>query len=455
MVQICSSFDIRRPLIAAVALVLLAESPVVEANPSEADYAQQKYAQLFAEGEYREAADSAKLLISSLLKNPDYDKLVYAEALTQLATAQYYASAYDSARQNFLLAIGVIENNRDRLDSSLVAPLLGLSRNYIAEEQYQNGIKSYKRTLHVHQVNMGLHSSDKTQIIAELSEAYFELGNFSQAVAMQDAYVAMMNRAHPGVDLAQLPSLHSRADMLYRTGDHLRSLNAYRRIVSLIERIEGKRSLKLIPVFGTISELLADHDIVDGENGLEKARRFLRRAVDIAENNEAADPIVKAEAHIMMGDFLSVRSPDRSAMLRSYRYAWGELSKDEQYHARREEMFIQPLLLNPVPKGSPPAMIDLLGNAADPHTAKNGVTIIHYDISKFGRPVNIRIIESVPAERHDYIVKNHVEDFAFRPRLIDGEPVISRDMSFEIYFSYQDGTGPESMKTASATRAVR
>ncbi len=38
----------------------------------------------------------------------------YAEALTQLAAAQNNAEAYDSARQNFLLAIDVIENEGDR-----------------------------------------------------------------------------------------------------------------------------------------------------------------------------------------------------------------------------------------------------------------------------------------------------------------------------------------------------
>ena len=436
-------------------LVLIAAPPVVEARSSDADFAQQNYTQRLAEGQYREAADSAKLFISLLLKEPGYNKLEYAEALTQLATAQNNAEAYDSARQNFLLAIDVIENEGDRLDSLLIAPLLGLSRNYVSSGQYQNGVKSYKRTLHVHQVNTGLYGEGKEGIIGELSEAYFEQGKFSQANAMQDACVAMANRAHPGIDLAQLPSLYSRAAMLSRTGSHLRALIGYRRIISLIERAEGRRSLKLIPAFASISLLLADHNIADGENGFDKALRYLRRAVDVAENNEDADTIIKADTHIMMGDFLSERSPNRNSMLRSYRHAWGELSKDEQYHARREKIFARPLLLNHIPAGSSHAMIELLDNAADPNTTKNGAIVVRYDISQYGRPVNVRVVESVPAKHHDYIVIKHVRNFAFRPGLIDGEPVISRDMSFEIYFSYQDGDVARNVKATSVAQTVR
>ena len=446
MVRICLLVNFRWQLIATMALVLLAEPATVEARTYEADLAQRSFDRLIAERQYREAAESAKQLISSLLKDPDHNQLQYAEALTQLATAQHRADAFDSARQNYLLAIDIIEDDKDRLNSALIAPLLGLSRNYVAAGQYQDGIKSYKRTLHIHQVNMGLYDNDKAQIIAELSEVYFELGAFSRANAMQDSYVVMVNRAHPGIDLAQLPSLYSRADMLSRTGAHLRALNAYRRIISLIERAEGPRSLKLLPAFDVISKLLADHYIVDGDNGFDKARRYLRRAVDIAENNEDADPIIRADAHIMMGDFLSERSPNRNSMLRSYRHGWDELSKDVQYHERRDDIFAQPLLLNQIPAGSSPAMIELLANATDPGTTKNGVIIVRYDINEFGRPANVRIIESVPAKYHDYIVMSHVKNFAFRPQFVGGEAIISRDMSFEIRFSYRDDDLPLKMR---------
>jgi len=452
MTRICLMINSRWQLISAMALVLLAEPDVVSAEPFDADLAWRNFDRLFAEEQYQEAADSTKLLISSLLRNPDYDRLKYAEALTQLATAQQGREAFESARQNFLLAIDVIENEGDRLNSSLIAPLLGLSQNYVSTGQYQDGVKSYKRTLHTYQVNTGLYGEGNEEIIAELSEVYFMLGQFSEANAMQDAYVVMVNRAHPGIDLAQLPSLYSRAAMLSRTGAHLRALRSYRRIISLIEKAEGGLSLNLIPALTAISKLLADHDIVDGEDGFDKAWRYLRRAVHIAENSEDAIPIIKADAHIMLGDFLSARSPNRNSMLRSYRYAWDELSKDEQYHERREKMFARPLLLNHIPAGSSPAMIKLLENAADPNTTKNGVMVVRYDINEFGRPVNIRMVESVPAKHHDYIVMNHVQHFAFRPQLIDGEPVISRDMSFDIHFSYQDSDIPENVKVTSAAQ---
>lgn len=459
MTRMCLMINFRWLLIATMASILLAEPAAAQARSYDADNAQQNFDRLIAEGQYQEAAESAKLLISLLLKDPDHNKLEYAAALTQLATAQHGAEAFDSARQNYLLAIDVIEHENDRLNTALIAPLLGLSRNYVAAGHFQDGVRSYKRTLHVRQVNMGLYNNANAQIIAELSEVYFEMGDFSRANAMQESYVVMDNRAHPGIDLAQLPSLYTRADMLSRTGENYRALIAYRRIISLIEKADGSRSLQLLPAFAAISSLLAEHHIVDGEDGVDKAHRYLRRAVYIAKNNDDADSIIRADVHIMLGDFLSEqRSPNRMSMLRSYRHGWDELSKDEQYHQRREDMFARPLLLNPIPAGSSPAMIELLGNASDPDTTKNGVMVVLYDINEFGRTANIRIIESVPAKYHDYIVFNHVQNFAFRPRLVDGEAVVSRDMSFEIHFSYRDNDLPQeirqNMLEVSATQTV-
>lgn len=405
----------------------------LEVQHSLLDY--QKY---FAEQQYLEASESAKMALAFLLRDPGYDRMAYGQVLVFLADAQYYAGLYGPATQNYEMAIEVIQSARDRLDSDLVAPFLGLSRALLATHQYPEAIRNYQHSLHVRQVNTGLYNEQVAEIAAELSEAYFTANDFEQAKRVQDFYVATVERVYPGDNLARLPSMYSRADMLSRTGNNSHSHNAYRQIISLVERADGRESLLLVPALTAAADLLGSNRIVDGYNGTEKAKRYLRKAIAITERNVAASIPSKADAHINMGDFLCARTANRNSAIRSYQRAWAYLDGDPQYHQRRDELFGHALLLDPVPPGTPSAMLSLLANSGNPDTVKNGVILVRYDVGQDGRPENVRVVESTPPGLHDYIVLNHVRSFAFRPRFQEGEPIRSTDLTFERQFSYSD-----------------
>lgn len=403
----------------------------------------QTYHGSIAEKQYLEAGDSAKLALAALLQDPDHDRMVYGQLLTLLADSQFFAGQYGPAIQNYELAIDAIQYARDRLDNALVTPLLGLSRCLAATSRYPDAIRNYQQSLHVHQVNNGLFREQTAEIVAELSEVYFASDDFDRAKGMQDLYVAVIEREFPGDNIARLPSMYSRADMYYRTGDYLRSYNGYRRIIALIESAEGSRSLHLVPALTATAALLAGSPIVDGEDGTKKARRFLRRAIAITEGSAEASVPVKADAHIEMGDFLITMTANSNSAIRSYQRGWTYLDSDAQYHQRRDNLLGEARLLNPIPAGTPAAMLSLLDNAANPDTAKSGYIMVEYDVGRDGRSENIRIVESTPPGLHDYIVRNHVRSFAFRPRFADGEPVPSTGLMFELQFSYTDDDLPE------------
>ncbi len=451
MVEHCFARNHRRRHVAVVSLVLalvvlpvraqmttgLAFGSPVSLEDRIAD-ARAEYQYLVDEAQFEEAAAAAKILISLLLQDPDHDRLVYADALTHLALAQQNAQQLDAAIENYELAIEVITDERDRLSAELVAPMLGLSRSYFASDRYPEAIRSYKQTLHIHQVNSGLYGVEKGQITAELSEAYFELGDFSRARDMQDSYVSIIARDHPGDDLARLPSLYSRAEMLVRTGSYYRAAEAYRRIIAMIEHVEGTRSLKLLPAFVAIANLLVEYDIKDGDDGIERAGRFMRRAVDIVEKSDEADTELRASVYVMMGDFLCLQSANRRRMVRNYQRGWEEFSKDEQLLPQRDTLFTGPTLLNRMPVKTAPTMRELLREQDNPSIEKDGIVIVRYDVNKYGRPENLRVVESSPPDKYDYMVKNHVRNFAFRPHFVDGEPVDSPDRLFELRFALRD-----------------
>lgn len=426
--------------IAGVILVSQGAAGAELAASSDPDIQQalQDYRGSVAEQQYLEASVSAKLALSFLLKDPDHDRMAYAQLLTLLADAQYLAGSYSTAAQNYELAIEAIQSARDRLDRSLVAPFLGLSRCLIAAGQYEEAIFNYRHTVHVHQVNNGLYGVQTAELTAELSEAYFASSDFDQANAMQDRYVAIIQRKFPGDNLARLPSMHSRADMLSRTGHYLRSYKGYRRIIALVERAEGTVSLELVPTLIASANLLASNSIVDGEDGTEKATRYLRRAVGITDTSDEANETDKANVHITMGDFLSQTTPNRRAVVRSYKRGWQYLDGNPDLHAYRDEMFSNAVLLKSLPDNAPATMRKLLARALDSTRNMNGHIVVAYDVDEGGRPDNVRVVESVPQGLHDFMVKNYVKNFAFRPRFEDGEPVRSPGHRFELPFSFSD-----------------
>lgn len=234
--------------------------------------------------------------------------------------------------------------------------------------------------------------------------------------------------------------------MLVRTGSNFKALKAYRRIIVLIENAEGSDSLKLVPALTATAHLLANATIVDGEDGNAKARRYLRRAIAVAEKNESASPADRAEAYIALGDFLSVQSPNRNAVIRAYERAWYLLEDEAEFHDLRDQLFAEPRHLNPVPGGSPAMLLSLLRNASEPETTKNGYILVRYDVDRKGRSDNVRLVESTPQGLYDYVVLNHVRNFAFRPKFVDGEPVRSADRQFEIQFSYDLEDLPEEVR---------
>jgi protein TonB len=91
-------------------------------------------------------------------------------------------------------------------------------------------------------------------------------------------------------------------------------------------------------------------------------------------------------------------------------------------------------------------MRNLLDDASDPVQPKNGHIIVGYDVNEGGRPENVRVVESAPPGLHDYIVKNYVRDFAFRPRFEAGQPVRSPNQTFELRYTVGEEELPEELR---------
>ncbi len=417
-----------------------ADPPVATTRPGQESLtlALARYEQAI-EGElYDEAADASKLYINALLRDPDHDRREWGRALGRLGHAQHHAGEFDAAIENYVLAVEIIEAETNRLDPLLIEPLLGLSRALDDSGNYRVAVASYKRLLHIQQVNQGLHTLEQGQALNELSEVYFRLGNYQRANALQQSYASVYNSNFPGDNLRQLPALYSRADMQYKTGHLIDAQFSYRRIISMIERADGPQSLYLLPAIYRLSDLLQNNRIKDGIEGSYVARRYLRRAVYIAEHHDGASNLERADALIAMGDYLATQTLDREAALRRYRAAWQLLAADASLGAERDARFGNPTLLNDLPAYTTPAMRKLMMLSQTELDDLSGRLIVRYDIDAEGLTRNIELIDGDPAGYWDLIIVDHVDRFIFRPALVDGEPLEFSNRLYEIRYSLRD-----------------
>lgn len=431
----------------ALASMLLAYSAVysqasppaaAELAPETLALARVRYDEAIDSTLYDEAADAAKLYIGELLSDPNHERLEWGFALQRLGHAQHLSGDNDAAIENYMLSIEVIESETNRLDALLIDPLRGLSRTLDDAGNHQAVVTAYERLLHLQQVNHGLYTLELGDTFNELSEVYFRLGNNQHANALQQSYMSVYNRNYPGDDLQKLPALYSRADMQYKTGHLIDAQLSYRRIIWMIERTDGSQSLYLLPAIYRLSELLQNNRIKDGIYGPHVARRYLRRAVYIAEKRDDATNLERADAYIAMGDNLILQAGDRRTAMRSYRSAWEQLNADDLLIDERHARFGRPTLINDFPQYATPAMRSLMLLSHLETDEAFGRLIVRYDVDSNGRTLNIELIEGDPTGILDPIVVDHVDRFIFRPAFKDGEPAGFSNHLYEIKYSLED-----------------
>ena len=398
-----------------------------------------QYQQSLDAGLYGEAADTQKRYIGTLLSDPRYDRVEWGRVLDRLADAQLLDDDHRSASENFELAVEVLENETNRLDGVLIEPLIGLARAQTGTGAYGEAIRTYKRAIHVQQVNNGPHAFGQAIVLDEMSKVAFDMGDYDSANRYKLAYASVYRQNYDDDYLKQVDALLSQARMFASTGKLLDAQYSYRRIIADIEDADGGKSLALLPAIYQFVDLLQNHTIADGINGSDKARRFLRRAVYIAERHPEATAMHRAEAYLAYADHLSVNSADDVSALRYYRQAWAELSSDATLLEVRNEHFAKPVLLNPIPYNSSPVMRKVLRLSTSSNDEISLTRLAaSFDIDTRGSARNISIVEGDPTGYMDPILLRHVEMFVFRPRFVDSEPVAYIDQIYVIEYPDTD-----------------
>lgn len=425
------------------------EMAVPDANPDDVLIAEfEHFKQLMAENALDDADSVAKRVVELAIQTKGTESNEFAKALTNLAIVQFQTKQFESAVQNFETAIGIIEDNEDRLNAQLVNPLKGLGAAQLESGRPDLATRTFRRAVHVTHVNEGPHNLDQIDLLESIAESFVRMGDLDSAKQAQDTIYALNIRKYE-LDTPELvPALMRRAAWQHRAGFIYDERASYRRAIRILEQYEGKDSLSLVQplillgrsyfYFDTSgSQSLHDSSMTSGEI-------YFRRATRIATEHPQSDWRIQVQASLALGDFYMYGdSPQRARQV--YSGVWELLSLEildqqdpEKLDVRREQLErVTPLKHNKLPTHISRSSDDQAPDGENP--LLQGHVTLSYTVSTRGSATDLKLVEAVPPEFKNMVnhVQREMRRRIYRPRLVDGEVVETPDLLIRHEYFYR------------------
>jgi tetratricopeptide (TPR) repeat protein len=436
-------FETRR---AASVLLALLVVPVLLALEAPNDYLLENYESALNSGLYDEAAIAAKARLDQAIREGQVKELSTAGLLHELAEVQRLTGEYNSALQNYELAIEIIESKRDMLDLALTEPLLGLGKTYIEAGRPDLALDHLDRALHVRSVNEGPHSIENAATLEALADAYLRMGEFGDAANTAHRLYLLYSHEFPDMSKELVPILIKIGQILGEIGIRREERNMYAEAIGIVERNEGKKSPGLIrplislgnshqhEYFDSYFDALSDRELPDTRL-LDKAESFYESAVELVRSNDDVDWRVRNEAILALGDFYTVTGEQARARV-YYRDAWNFLTADPE---RLPQRIIDLEGVVPLQQPLPDMTVALpRGDNSSSTKLDTGHITTQFTVTRRGGVEEIGLVEISP-ERNAEIeaeVKRSLTRYLYRPRIANGSAVSTPGQTLRYEFPY-------------------
>jgi len=401
------------------------------------------YKRLLNNGMTAEADVVAKRIVELSIRENGFDSTDTAKALTNLAIVQHRNEDYETAQQNYVAAIGIIEDVEDRLNSALINPLRGLGAAQLASGRPDLALETFGRAQHVSHVNEGPHNLDQVAIIESLAVIYIYIGEFEDAYDLQDRIYDLYARKYDLNSDEIIPALFKRAAWQHRLRLYGRERDSYRRIIKIVERNHGKKDLMLIrPLTGLANAYLYVGEFdreYNRDSTLTTGEIYIKRAKRIVETHPDATWTAKENTYLALADFYTFTGKAGKGH-RAYQDTWDLLSEDESRLMNRYNHLESAVLLQGI---YPPKYhgVDSHNEPLDEEEEfLKGKIVTKFMINTRGRARNFEIIESHPGGLQDMEKKvlREMRRLIYRPRLEDRNVVETQNMTYTHEFLYRE-----------------
>lgn len=411
---------------------------VDKAVPAEEDLIREfdRYRRLLDEGAIDEADTSAKLIVQMTIRLHGPESLETSKALNNLAIVQSRSGQYDAAIQNFERSIEIIETVEDRLNGKLVNPLKGLGAAQLSSGRPDLAARTLDRARHITHVNEGPHNLEQVEILESLAESTLRAGDIEGARDILDRIFLLNVRHFQNDQMALLPSLMRRGDWQHKAGYVNDERATYRRVIRIIESNLGKEDPQLILPLRKLGESFYFVDRTDTnpyKSGVAVSGEiYFKRAARIADSSPNLPWQEKVATDLALADYyIFAESYQRARKI--YTATWTYLSADPERLEARARLLEQPVMLF---ERRLPSQVFERNLTGEP--VLTGTIRVDYNVSPRGRVRNIRT-EASPPEFTDIqrLVHREIRSRIFRPMMVDGQPQLSENITFEHPFRYR------------------
>ena len=375
-------------------------------------------------GEFSEAVPVAARLVELTTYEFGEQSIETAVAVSNLAESQRRARLYEDAEQNFLASVDLFRQLGGEFSETVITPLVGLGVTYQSMGLHPEAVTALEEARTVSRRIHGLLGEQQVGILNHISSSMASMELYEEAAAQRLAGLRIMERIHGENSLEILPSLYEHALWLrdgFRFG---RERDYYGRAMTIIRNLEGNNSPLMAQPLRRIGNSFREQKLPEG-----RGIGSLKRALEILEAQSEPDTEQIARILRDMGDW-NVAFSKIGPTGDEYRRAWSLLDELENGAEVQRRWFIEPdYVLHEYPSTR---------GLADPGEpgAQSGHVLVTFDVLPSGRTSNIRILESEPPGFKDDSSARSIARSRFRPRVVDGEPVLAEGVARDFTFYY-------------------
>ncbi|MCF7981178.1 MAG: energy transducer TonB [Pseudomonadales bacterium] len=370
--------------------------------------------------------------------------------------------------ETYKKTIIAIENEYGVYDSRLSEQLMGLGLAYQNQGEHKSAIGSFKRAAHINRINHGLYSLSQGPMLRHLVESYSADNDWKNANDKQQLLYELERRNYGDDNPKLLATLSEMVEWhldAFQRGSNithlLRAWELNQHAISIIETNFGPDDLQLDDALVrqvSTSYHLAEYQMsisaptnyfnpsqktttsLTQPNIPEQDQRFhsmlspyrdgktaLLRRVELYKKNPQGTSNDQAEALVKLGDWYFYFNKRESA-IKTYQEAEKILATTDNSGERIERVF-----------GKPHPLIfdaDRFQSEERDKQKQQGYVEAKFDITPGGRARDVRILESEPPDMMDSLVQQSIKATRYRPRIIDGKPVLTKGVIYRHIFDF-------------------
>lgn len=346
-----------------------------------------------------------------------------AEAHQRAGQVRSLAGEHERAEQAFLHAVDIVRNLDGPYTALAIDPLLGLGDSYQSAGNHMNAIAAYSEARTVSRRAYGLLNDGQVEMLDRITSSYQQLNQHADADAQQLQILYLAERSHEEGSPGHLEAIYRYAAWLRATRRFTDERAQYQRAINLIREKHGKEHPLLATPLREIGNSFREQRLphADGLASLQTALELL---------DQAAEPLALEKAKVLrdIGDW-HIAFARIEPELTYYERAWELLGLVENGDALREEWFAS--LNNVYSEG-----ISQRGLSTSP-AATPGFVIVVFGLDRYGRTIDVQVVQSDPAGFKDEAVLRAVRRWRYRPQIVDGEVVAREGFPLKVNFRYE------------------